>query len=190
MASPIDPLPSHAQADDSRNPYAAPTARGTATGLATELPADKGLVGHVMPVAILMIVQGGLEFFAALVYLGLMFFIPMMMSDLPAGKKMPQPEAFTSILMITYGVMGGGGLLAGVLHLLAGISGLRFRRRVLGMVALIAGMISVSTIYCAPTTIGLAIYGLITYSNPAVVAAFALGDAGMPAGEIRARLNT
>ena len=189
MASPIDPLPSPAQAEDSRNPYAAPTARGTATGLAAELPADKGLVGHVMPVAILMIVQGGLEFFAALVYVGLMFFIPMMMSDLQVGKKMPQPEAFTSILMITYGVMGAGGVLAGGLHVIAGIYGLRFRRRGLGIVALIVGMVSLSTVYCAPTTIGLAIYGLITYSNRAVVAAFALGDAGMPAAEIRARLR-
>jgi len=51
------------------------------------------------------------------------------------------------------------------------------------------GMASATTIYCFPTAVGLAIYGMITYFNPAVVAAFALGDAGVPAADIRGRFG-
>lgn len=50
-------------------------------------------------------------------------------------------------------------------------------------------MASVTTVSCAPTAVGLAIYGLITCFNPAVVAAFALGDAGVPAADIRTRFS-
>jgi hypothetical protein len=33
--------------------------------------------------------------------------------------------------------------------------------------------------YCAPTSIGVLVYGLIVYFNPAVVAAFELGKRGL-----------
>ncbi len=189
MAEPLDPPP----APDDANPFAAPRSRGGVPEIGLDMPengpVNGGLVRHVMPVAILMIIQGVLELLLGIVYMGLIVFVPMLMRDMPAGQGMPPPATFESILMITYGVMGGDGLIAGVLHVVAGIYGLRYRRRMLGIVALAAGMLGASTIYCAPTAIGLAIYGLITYCNPAVVAAFALGDAGVPPAGVRARFG-
>lgn len=190
MTEPLDPPP----AADEGNPFAAPRSTrtmpswsGAADGALPGAMAG-GLVRHVMPVAILMIIQGALEIVMGVVYLALIVVVPALIADMPAGKGMP-PAAFQSILAVVYGVMAAGGVIAGPLHVAAGIYGLRFRRRVLGMVALIAGLLSASTIYCAPTAIGLAIYGMITYCNAAVVAAFALGDAGVPAADIRARFR-
>jgi len=177
------------------NPYAAPAAavRGAA-GAATDSAAGPGMVRHVLPVAILMIVQGALELLISLIFLALVVAVPLMIPDLPAGPAEnfggPPPLAFLKpMMMAVYGVMATGGLLAGVMHVAAGIFGLRFRRRMLGIVALALGMASVTTVYCAPTAVGLAIYGLITYCNPAVVAAFALGEQGLPAAEIRSRFG-
>lgn len=186
MDKPFEPSP---PAGTDANPFAPPR---VPAGMPDPFAAPvhgRGLVGHVMPVAILMIIQGGLEIFMGIVYLGISLFVPAMIRELPAGQGMPPPESLQSILFIVYGLMGGGGIVAGLLHVTAGIFGLRFRRRVLGVVALIVGLASLSTVYCAPTTIALAIYGLITYCNSAVVAAFALGDAGMPAAGIRARFG-
>ena len=177
------------------NPYAAPgSVRSVGGGLSGASPPNGGMVRHVMPVAILMIVQGALELLLAVLFLALIVAVPFMLSDLPADGGAaqevggaPTPAFLKTMMMATYGVMGTGGLIAGVLHVAAGIFGLRFRRRMLGIVALAVGMVSITTCYCAPTAIGLAIYGLITYCNPAVVAAFGLGDAGVPVADIRAR---
>jgi hypothetical protein len=161
-----------------------------------EVPPGGGMVRHVMPVAILMIVQGGLELLMALLLLGLAGAVPVMFPEMPGdggaarelGGAAP-PVPFRVMMIATYAVMGAGGLIAGVLHVVAGIFGLRFRRRTLGIVALCAGLVSLTTCYCAPTAIGLAVYGIITYSNPQVRAAFALGDAGATAAEVRSRFG-
>lgn len=185
MAEPRNPPP----ADDEGNPFAAPRSRGGVPNVSLPGPVDSGLVRHVMPVAILMIIQGAMELFIAVVYGGLIVLVPAIMQDMPAQKGMPPAAMFQSILAIVYGVMAAGGVIAGLLHVTAGIYGLRYRRRMLGIVALLVGLLSASTIYCAPTAIGLAIYGMITYCNPAVVAAFALGDAGVPPAGVRARFG-
>jgi hypothetical protein len=187
MNVPADALPPLPAGDD--NPYVAPAARGLPVPAAMGDVAGPGLVRHVMPVAILMLVQGGLELLMSLLFVALTVAVPFMVPDGSPAAATPSPAALRPMLMTIYGVMGSGGLVAGILHIAAGIFGLRFRRRTLGVVALIGGMASITTIYCLPTSIGLAIYGLITYFNPAVVAAFALGDAGMPAAAIRARFG-
>ena len=182
---PWPPLPQGAGGD---NPFAAPRARlGTGGGLPGDPAAGRGLVGHVLPVAILMIVQGALELLFGVFLLAAAVMMPMIMPD-NAGT-MDMPVSFKWMMMGTYGVMGTGGLVAGVLHVVGGICGLSFRRRMLGVVALAVGMASIFTCYCGPTSIGLGIYGLITYFNPAVIAAFALGDAGTPVAEIRTRFG-
>ncbi|NBW85881.1 MAG: hypothetical protein EBR23_03380 [Planctomycetia bacterium] len=173
------------------NPYAAPTAPGRMDAAAL----GQGFVRHVRPVAILMIVQGALEVFMAILLVALTAAVPFMMPDLPADDGPAQevggasPAFLQKMMIVVYGVMAAGGLIAGTLHISAGICGLRFRRRMLGVVALTLGMASITTCYCAPTAIALAVYGLITYLNPAVVAAFGLGDAGVPAARIRARFG-
>ena len=68
-------------------------------------------------------------------------------------------------------------VLCGAVRIIAGIFNLRFRRRGLGMVALGLGLLTMITGYCAPTSIALAIYGLIVFVNEPVVAAFELAHA-------------
>lgn len=179
------------------NPYAPPLTQGPAAGgVPAAVPPGGGMVRHVMPVAILMLVQGGLELLMAVLLIGLAGAAPVMFPNMTGdggaarelGLAAP-PVPFTTMMIVMYGVMGAGGLIAGVLHIVAGVFGLRFRRRTLGIVALTAGLVSLSTCYCAPTAIGLFVYGLVTYSNPQVRAAFALGDAGVTAAEVRARFG-
>jgi hypothetical protein len=56
----------------------------------------------------------------------------------------------------------------------------------LGIFALGIGLIAAFTGFCAPTAIGLAVYGLIVYFDEPVVAAFNLGQSGKTPGEIHA----
>lgn len=190
MADPADrpPQPPGSAAD---NPFAAPQATlGPGGGADGDVGPGGHLVRHVQPVAILMLVQGAFELLLGVLVLAVAVMAPLVLEDLPElGRPGPPTPSMRTIIMVTYGVMGGCGLVAGVLHVVGGIFGLRFRRRMLGIVALAVGMVSIFTCYCAPTSIALAIYGLITYGNPAVVAAFTLGEAGVPAAEIRARLG-
>ncbi len=95
------------------------------------------------------------------------------------------PAQVETILTVVYLSMGLVGLVAGILHIIAGIRNLSYRGRTLGIVALIAGGLSVGTIYCAPTTIGLMIYGLIVYFSADGRRAFELGEKGMSGAEIR-----
>lgn len=193
MGAATDDLPPPLPGGQAANPYAAPTASGAARPAPHgDGATGPGLVRHVMPVAILMIVQGSLELLMTFLFVALAVAVPFMFPEGGMARELgagPPPGVFKSFMMAIYGVMGAGGLIAGVLHVTAGIFGLRFRRRMLGVVALIVGMASITTIYCAPTAVGLAIYGMITYFNPAVVAAFALGDAGVPAADIRGRFG-
>jgi len=193
MSAATDDLPPPLPGGQAANPYAAPTASGAARAAPhVDGTTGPGLVRHVMPVAILMIVQGSLELVMTVMFVALTVAVPFMFPEGGMARELgagPPPAMFRSWMMAIYGVMGAGGLIAGVLHVTAGIFGLRFRRRRLGVVALIVGMASATTIYCFPTAVGLAIYGMITYFNPAVVAAFALGDAGVPAADIRGRFG-
>ena len=170
------------------NPFAAPRATLGPGGGPVGDPTQRGLVRHVLPVAILMIVQGAVELLFAIVMLAAAVMVPMMMPD-DFGAAEGPPVPLKWIMLGTYGVMGLGGLVPGVLHVVGGIFGLRYKRRMLGVVALAVGMASVFTCYCGPTAIALGIYGLVTYLNPSVIAAFALGDAGVPAADIRARFG-
>ena len=130
-------------------------------------PWNKGLVSHVPIVAALLIVQGTLEIglglfsaaFAALVFL----------SSHPAMVNMRGPGALMVIISVPCLLIGG-------LRVVAGIFNWRYRRRILGLIALVAGLAVLLTAYCAPTAIALAIYGLIVYLNEPVIAAFAIRE--------------
>jgi hypothetical protein len=140
---------------------------------------SRGLVGHVPIVAILLLVQGGLELLFGLfclAYCGLAFVLP--------------PEAMAgldvSVVAIFMGVFGVMGLLCGSLRIAAGLANWNYRRRLLGITALGVGLVSMFTFYCAPTAIALGIYGLIVYVNESVIAAFELGSQGRSKAEIQA----
>ena len=137
---------------------------------------DRGLIGHVPLVAALMIAQGVLELLFAVFCIGFtaaVFF------------NADGPLAGMRGLMVLIGIAGGLSLLIGLLRTVAGLFNLRYRRRGLGMIALVAGLLTMLTAYCAPTGIALAVYGLIVYLNEPVIAAFALGDRGRSTADIR-----
>src|SRR5262245_742239 len=136
-------------------------------------PLGRGLVGHVPLVAIGLIVQGALEILvgAMLLLVGLFFFLEPQL----AGMK-----ALAGLML----VMASPACICGVVRVVAGVCNLRYRRRVLGMTALGLGLLTMVTGYCAPTSIGLAVYGLIVYLNESVAAAFQMGESGKTAADI------
>jgi hypothetical protein len=136
-----------------------------------------GLVGHVPFVAVLLIVQGTLEIVFSLfgaAFLAFVYLVPD--KDLASMRGL-------GIFML---VLAMPAALCGALRIVAGIFNVRYRRRGLGMVALGLGLLTMITGYCAPSSIALAIYGLIVYVNEPVVAAFELGEQGRKPSEIRA----
>jgi len=141
-------------------------------------PRKPGPVKHVPIVAVLMIVQGALE-----ALLGLLFLIfgPVALSGAMAQGGSEPPPVFVGVLAIFLALflLASAGLL-----IFAGIRNLKYRSRTLGLVALAVGALSSITCYCAPTALGLLIYGLIVYLNGDVRRAFELGEQGATSDEI------
>jgi hypothetical protein len=193
-ANPFGPQgPSDANNPFRDNPYQTPNAAGMGANLGVPLSPGRGLIGHVLVVAILMIVQGVLEAVMGLFLFGMAFVVPMLMqtelqrSGGPTGG--PSPAQFQWIQWIMGSVYGGLGLLllvVATLRIVAGLGNMKYRRRVLGMGAMLGGMATVFSCYCAPTAIALAIYGLIVYFNPQVTLAFAMGQSGIQKDVIEA----
>jgi hypothetical protein len=90
----------------------------------------------------------------------------------------------TTIMLWGFGIVGGVIVIIAFLHFIAAYLGFTYKGRVFGIVTMIAGLLSMFSCYCAPTAIGLAVYGMIIYFNPAVTKAFALGKSGMKKQEI------
>ena len=107
---------------------------------------------------------------------------PIPVAPLPPA---PMPAGFEWMLLAIYGSMGLISLVIGVLGIWAGIRMLKFRGRILGIVALSSGLLSIAGCYCLPTAIGLFVYGLIVLLNEPVKRAFAMGEQGRTAAEIK-----
>jgi hypothetical protein len=145
-----------------------------------------------------MIVQGALECMMGILYGAAAFMFPAMlqwMNDMvkmqppPAGGPVPQmPEEMGWFIAVIYIVAGGATLLVGVLRIIAGIYNLRYQGRAFGIIALFLGVIPFITCYCAPTSLGLMIYGLIVYFNEQSARAFQLGAQGRTPAEIQSML--
>jgi hypothetical protein len=154
------------------------------------------MANQVIVVAILMIVQGVLEclmgiFLAVMALVFVPSFLEMaerQQKGAPGGPP-GMPPGFAELATGIYLVMGLAGLIAGIAHLVAGIRNVSYRGRVLGMVAMFLGLISIGTCYCAPTSLGVMIYGLIVYFNQETARAFELGEQGMSREEIRRTLD-
>ena len=141
-------------------------------------PRRPGLVKHVRVLAILMIIQGALECLLGLLVLSVG---PLAITGaLPKDPSGP-PPVIIGVFAVGLGLLllASGGLL-----IFAGIKNRRYRSRTLGLVALGAGAVSIITIYCAPTAIGLLIYGLVVYLNGDVRRAFELGEQGATSDQI------
>jgi len=153
-------------------------------------PRDTGFgwVQQIRVVAILNCVQGGLECLMGMGGAGMgIFFFFMMQAERnnPNFRNGNGPPA--GVEWVFGGIYFGVGvvlLLAGILRIYAGLQNFRYRGRVLGIISFVCGLVSMMGCYCAPTAIGMLIYGLIVYLNPAVQAAFEMGDKGVPADTI------
>jgi hypothetical protein len=150
------------------------------------LAADGSMVNQVMVIGSLQIVLGALEL---LMGAGLLIFAFFMSDVFAAGgaaddANMPS-DNFVFWMQAMYGGIGGVLAFFAAMRIVSGIAAFWFRWRGLMITSLICGLCSALTFYCAPMSIGLAIYGLVVMLNSGVAKAYRLGRQGMPAAEIR-----
>lgn len=171
------------------NPYAAPSA-ATGGGAARQRPSGVW-VRQVRIVAILMCVQGALEFLFGLYFVAMGFLFPSMMAMQQQPNQIsPQQAAFVTDIMFTFFVIGGGVVtLLGVLRFTAGILGFNFRSRGLGVASHFLGLLSLFSFYCIITGLPLCIYGCLIYFNPEVKTAFQMRGEGQSVDEILAQFH-
>ncbi len=172
------------------NPYAAhegPAKSVADDDLRLPLGQTRGMVNQVLVIGILMIVQGVLNLIMAVGCAGYSVFMPEVMRQAAkqqgGGPQMP-PNA---IAWMTYGLgaMAVVALIVGVFNIYSGINIMRFRGRTTAIVSLSLGLGMISTCYCFPTSLALAIYGLIVLLNPSVKLAFELATQGRSAKNIQ-----
>ena len=149
------------------------------------------MVHHVMALSILMIVHGAIITLCGLGAGALAFAVPAIlkaqagMPQQPGMPAQPMPPQMEGFLLAIYGGAGVVLLSAGILGIWGGIRIMKFRGHTFGIVTLSAGLLAIFGCYCAPTAIGLFIYGLIVLLNPPVKQAFAMGEQGRTPDEIR-----
>ncbi len=176
------------------NPYAA---AANVTGLPQSgdgmLPDGqmRGLVTQVPVIGILMIVQGVLIGLMGLVAAGYALMLPTIFQEMQkqaAKENNPGPQfpiemgPWFTIAGVVVGVLI---LALGILTGIAGYRVMQYRSRVFALTMLSVGLTTVMTCYCAPTAIGMFIYGLIVLLNQPVKVAFELRSTGKTVQEIQ-----
>ena len=151
-------------------------------------------VRQVRIFAILNIVQGILETCVGLLASGAGVFFPIMarmdeFKKAAAESDGPPPEQVFWAVGALYLAIGVVVLSCGILRIVAGLRNYQFKGRILGMVSIIVGIAPVFTCYCAPSAIGLLVYGLIIFLDPAVQTAFDLARQGRKPNEILAAFD-
>lgn len=171
------PTPGYFSDSPSQNPYMPP-------GYDPNAP-RRGMVNQVRVVAILNAVQGCLELLMSTMYVVLGGFFGLVMRE-ELAKDDPNGEMFANIMA---GIMlGFGGLMLVIagLRIYASFRNYFLQSRVLGIVSVCLGMLTVFTGYCAPTSIGIAVYTLIVLFNKEVTEAFEMRDKGLSAEQVLA----
>ena len=123
----------------------------------------------------------------ALVCLGYGIFFAFLPGIVPEAERAQMQAESGAMFTIFSAVLIGLGVFAlavAILHIVAGIRVLKYRGRGLIIVTWLLGLLASITIYCAPTSIGLAIWGLIVFLNPAVKTAFKMVEDGMEKREV------
>ena len=151
-------------------------------------------VSQIRTFAILNIIQGTLEIPMGLMFSGLAVFFPIMMSmeqarDPSAADDLPFDGQMFWLISGIYMAIGIPVLSCGVLRIVSGVRNFRFKGRTLSLISIFAGMSSVFSCYCAPTALGILVYGLILHLNPAVKAAFEMGRQGQTVEQILAAFS-
>ncbi|HVX11794.1 MAG TPA: hypothetical protein VHC22_11485 [Pirellulales bacterium] len=141
-----------------------------------------GLARQIPVVAILLMVQGALELLVG----GFFLFFGGTVALFAKQEAVQQGMIFGGVST----AMGASGVLAGALHAIAGWQNYFYRRRSLGIVALVTGLGSLFTCYCFPTALLLMGYGLIVYCSAQSAWAFAAAQQGMSREQIWTALNT
>ena len=175
--------------DDSRNPYAAPSPSPSPLDQPNHDQRQPGLgyVRQIPILAIFTIVQGALLTLMAIACIGygiFFAFLPEMMPEAEQAKMQAESGPMLEIISAIAIGFGVFVLAIGILHIVAGIRVLKYRGRGLIIVTWLLGLLASITIYCAPTSIGLAIWGLIVFLNPAVKTAFKMVEDGMEKREV------
>lgn len=157
-------------------------------GVDPRLYRDAGRVRQVRPVAICLIIHGLLIALLG----GSLTFAAFFLATV--GPEMLQDDQvdfsnFQSAISWGYGIVGGCLLLLGLVSVFAGIRNFSFRSRTLGIVTMSLGVITSVGVWCAPTAIGLAIWGLIVYLNPSVSRAFEMANHGTKPRDILAMVR-
>src|SRR5258706_6518914 len=119
-----------------------------------------------------MIVQGSL---VTMIGLLLMVAGPAMVALSGASHQGGDERIISGVGGALYLFFGAFLAVTGGLNITAGIKNLKYRSRTLGITALCIGALAMFTCYCAPTAIGLMIYGFIIYLNQEVGGAFEMG---------------
>ncbi len=147
----------------------------------------RGMVSQVPILGVLMIVQGVME---VLVSIGIAFYafaMPMVFEQMRrdaannagGGAQPPTlPPGAENWLMIGGSIFAVVILVIGVLTILSGVRIMNYRSRVLGITMLCCGMLTIATCYCFPTSLALAIYGLVVLLSSPVQHAFDLRSQG------------
>ena len=167
------------------NPYAAPVSHGAA-GYSPGGPAGRSLgpgnmVRQVPVIGGLMIAQGALVCLMGGGAVIGSFFIREMMMNGPGGPGGPggMPAQQAGMFQAGYLIVGLILFTIGALSVYSGIRLFSYQGRTLAIVSLALGVLPSITCYCAPTAIGLAIYGLIILLNGQTTLAFQLRKDGM-----------
>lgn len=139
---------------------------------------DFGMLSHMKPFGICMLVQAGLEILWALVCILIATVLPEFLSKLQQGPNRP-PADFKEIMLIAYGSMGVVILGIAILRIFAALKVMQYQGRILAFVSLGSGMLSfLAGCYCLPTAIGLLVWGIIILINEPVKQAFEMRAAG------------
>jgi len=139
----------------------------------------RGMVNHVRIVAWLNLAEAGLELCLAVMCL----FAALLAFLLP--KEFERQGAMNVNFAIgTYLVLGGVQLVLGILRLAAALQNYQFRGRMVGIISFCVGLIASFAGCCAPTAIGVAIYGLIVLFDGAVAEAFEMRATGASVDEV------
>ncbi|MGB7344108.1 MAG: hypothetical protein WBD20_07835 [Pirellulaceae bacterium] len=184
--------------DLNQNPYSptAETRREQQHVIVLPPGQKRGMVGHTTVLGILMIIQGVLDFIAGIFVGFYAWFMPQVFMEMQAemakqaaknGGQAPQglPPDFGMYIAIGGGIFAVVLVLIGTLTIYSGIGVMKFQRRVLAVISLLLGMLTLLTCYCFPTSFLLATYGLIVLFSQSVAYAFHLRSEGYAADDIQ-----
>ncbi|MCA9265727.1 MAG: hypothetical protein KDA60_17820 [Planctomycetales bacterium] len=173
----------------SENPYQSPNPESRVDSAGSDsyqppVAPSNWTVRHVRYVAILAIVQGALVTLVGGGLIAIAIIMPYGMQDVQGQAGAEELEQIVGVASIAYAVFGAVAALVGLLQIVAGARSYVFRNRVMMIVALFCGLLSVFTFYCGLTGLGLTVYGLIVFFSEEVRRAFQMRQDGASVQEI------